>query len=350
MAFQWQVDPEDLFVERYPQMVGTGLPAADVDEVRAAITDMWPDRSGGWVHEWSRLAGRYAAAGSPWRAALAYGWAKFPALADTPKRTALSRQVDQYLLAAPDFDVAFDRIIVDAPYGGGHVAVPVHVLTPPGWSAADPVLLASGGVDSWKMDLHGWFTELALRTGMRVLAFDIPGTGETSMPLSADRGFDVVRALIDHARTLGGGRVAHLGISMGGYFSARSGLAGEVDAAIVLGGPVERSFDPDRTWAYGMRGIVGNALGFDTEPTDTELAQRMSAFTLRQWLDQDRNAPMLVLNGADDVHIPQADTLVFKGRPETEVLLIPGTGHCAVSKFPEALRIMIDWLVASARW
>ncbi|MFJ9369306.1 alpha/beta fold hydrolase [Nocardia sp. NPDC101769] len=350
MAFHWQIDPQDLFVERYPQMVGTGLPQADVDTARAAITDMWLDGPGGWVHEWSTLAGGYAATGRHRLAALAYGWAKFPTLADESKRAALSDQVDQYLLAAPDFGLEFTRLTVEAPYRGMRIDVPVHLLTPPGWSAADPVLLASGGVDSWKIDLHSLFAEMALRTGMRVLAFDIPGTGETPVPMSADSGYGVVRAIIDRARTLGNGRVAHLGVSMGGWFSARSGLAAEVDAAIVLGGPIERAFDPDRTWAYGMRGIIGNALGFDAEPTDAELAQRMSPFTLRRWLDRDWNAPMLVVNGADDVHIPTADTLIFEGRRDTEVHLLPDTGHCAITKLPEATRIMVDWLVSTAAW
>ncbi|MEU1428113.1 alpha/beta fold hydrolase [Nocardia sp. NPDC005746] len=350
MAFHWQVDPQDLFVERYPQMVGTGLPAADVDATRAAITAMWADAPGGWVREWSELAERYGREGEHRRAALAYGWAKFPTLADPLKRTALTRQVDQYLLAATDFGIDFERITIESPHRGDRVEVPAHVLTPPGWSSTDPVLIASGGVDSWKMDLHDLFADLALRTGLRVLAFDIPGTGETTVPLSHDAGYGIVRTLVDRARGLGGGRVAHLGISMGGYYSARAGLAAEVDAAIVLGGPVERSFDADRTWAYGMRGIVGNAMGFDAEPTDAELAQRMSAFSLRKWLDRDWNAPMLVLNGADDVHIPQADTLVFEGRRDTEVHLLPGTGHCAITKLPEATRLMVDWLTGTAHW
>ncbi|MTE15382.1 alpha/beta fold hydrolase [Nocardia aurantiaca] len=349
MAFQWQVDPQDLFVERYPQMVGTGLPKTDVDTVRAAITDMWLDGPGGWVREWSTLAEGYVAGGQHRLAALAYGWAKFPTLADESKRAALSDQVDQYLLAAPDFGLDFTRLTIEAPYRGMRVDVPVHLLTPPGWSAADPVLLVSGGVDSWKIDLHSLFADLALRTGMRVLAFDIPGTGETPVPMSADGGYGVVRAIIDRARTLGDGRVAHLGVSMGGWFAARSGLAAEVDAAIVLGGPIERAFDPDRAWVFGMRGIIGNAMGFDADPTDAELAQRMSQFSLRQWLDRDWNAPMLVLNGADDVHIPATDTLVFEGRRDTEVHLLPDTGHCAITKLPEATRIMIDWLDA-ARW
>lgn len=52
--------------------------------------------------------------------------------------------------------------------------------------------------------------------------------------------------------------------------------------------------------------------------------ERLREFSLRPLLDRDINAPMLVINGADDVHIPQPDSLVFEGRRDTVVKLIPG--------------------------
>ena len=116
-------------------------------------------------------------------------------------------------------------------------------------------------------------------------------------------------------------------------------------AAIVFGGPVEDAFGKDASMAqFGMDGIVGNALGFDHRPSPEELAAKLDTFSLRPLLDQDTNAPMLVLNGADDVHVPQHDTLVFEGRPNTEVHLMPDTGHCATSKLPEAVGLMFSWL------
>jgi esterase FrsA len=345
MSFQWPVDAEDLFSERYPQMVNTGLPALDVDAVRAAITQMWPDAPGGWVHEWSTLAARYARASSHQLAALAYGWAKFPTLADDSKRQALRNQLEQYLLAAPDFGVHFQRRVIEVPHRGASTTVPVHIFAAPDLPADAPVLLASGGVDSWKMDMHNMFVLAAAKAGVRVVAFDIAGTGESTVPMTPDGGAEIVRGLVAEARNLGNGIVAHLGISMGGYYSARSGLAGEVDAAIVLGGPVEAAFARDISTAqFGMDGIIGNALGFDQRPGAGELAATFGAFSLRSLLDQDNNAAMLVINGTDDVHVPQHDTVVFEGRRDTEVQLILDTGHCATSKLPEAIGLMFGWL------
>ena len=344
MSYQWPLDASELFGERYPQMINTGLPVGDVDTVRAAVTDMWADAPGGWVHEWSRLAAAYADAGSHDQAALAYGWAKFPTLADPSKRVALARQLEQYQLAAPGFGLGFQRQVLKLPYRGGTTDVPVHVFTPFGLPADRPVVIASGGVDSWKMDVHRLMVLLAVQLRVRVVAFDIAGTGESTVPMTGSGGGEMVSGLIEHARSIGNGVVGHVGISMGGYFSARSGLAGEVDAAVVLGGPVEAAFTGAKKAVFGMEGIVGNAMGFDAPPSQDELAARRAELSLRPLLDQDRNAPMLIVNGEDDVHVPQHDTLVFRGRRDTVVDLVPDTGHCAVSKLPEVFPTIIDWL------
>ncbi|WP_326725780.1 alpha/beta hydrolase [Streptomyces sp. NBC_00243] len=343
MSYQWPLAAKELFAERYPQMINTGLPVPDVDAVRAAITDMWADEPGGWVHEWSALAARYAAAGSHDLSALAYGWARFPTLADEAKRGALARQTEQYLLAAPGFAVPFRRDVLNLPYRGGLTQVPVHVFTPPAAAGKGPVLLVSGGVDSWKMDVHGLLVTLCSHAGLPVVAFDIPGTGDSQVPMSPD-GAEIVRGLIGHARTLGNGIVVHVGISMGGHYSARSGLAAEADAAIVLGGPIEAAFADGRLPRFGMDDIVGNALGFDRQPSRDDLFAALAGFSLRPLLDQENQAPMLVVNGADDVHVPQEDTLVFEGRRDTEVHLLPDTGHCAITKLPEVLQIISEWL------
>jgi esterase FrsA len=97
-----------------------------------------------------------------------------------------------------------------------------------------------------------------------------------------------------------------------------------------------------------MPGIIGNDMGFDKEPTLPELIASVQQFTRRPLLDQTKNAPMLVINGANDYFVPQADTLVFQGRRNTEVHLIPDIGHCAllggVSKLPEVVDLITQWL------
>ena len=344
MAYEFPIDPAELFAERRPQMLSTGLPAADVEAVRAAVREMWPDAPGGWCYEWSALARRYADAGQSNLSVLAYGWAKFPTLANPAKRTALKLQLEQYLPLASKFPGHFERKVLDIPHQGSRTPVPVHIFAAPGLAEDAPVILASGGVDGWKMDFHDIFAGLAMQGTGRVMVFDVAGTGETEVPLSAEGGGEIVSGLIAEARASGARKVAHLGISLGGYFAARTGLSGEVDAAIDWGGPVEASFAPGRSRQFGMSDIVGNALGYDHRPDPTELAATLAPFSLRPLLDQDRNAPMLIINGADDVHVPQHDTLVFEGRRDTEVHLFPDAGHCAPTKIGEIMPIIDRWL------
>jgi esterase FrsA len=346
MAYQWPLNPQDLFEDRGPFMVAAGLPADDVAAVRAAVSDMWADQPGGWVYEWSQLAARHADAGRHDLAFLAYGWARFPCLADDAKRAALGHQLEQYQLAAPTFGLDFTRQVLDLPYGDGTTRVPVHLLAPAGLPHDAPVVIASGGVDSWKMDLHPLFVIVAQQLQARVLAFDTAGTGESAVRMTPEGGAEIVRGLVAHARTLTTGPVAHLGISMGGYYSARSGLAGDVDAAVDLGGPVDASFGQLSRARAGMGGIFGNALGFGHPPTLAELDEQLAAFSLRPLLDQATNAPMLVVNGADDHLVPPQDTLVFQGRPNTEVHLLPDAGHCGGAKLPEAAGLIFTWLQA----
>ena len=165
MSYEFAVDATALVSERYPQWVNLGLPAADLDRVRAAITTMWADEPGGWAYELAGLARDYAGRGEHYLASLAYGVAKFPVLAGQAKQEAQRRPVAEYLKAAPGFGVRYERRILQLPYRGATTPVPVHLLSAAGDCAQAPVLLFSGGLDSWKMGLHALAAGFALGAG-----------------------------------------------------------------------------------------------------------------------------------------------------------------------------------------
>jgi esterase FrsA len=345
--YTYDVTAAAMFEDRTHQFEKFGIPLDEIMQVGAAVTDMWADAPGGWVYEWSKLAREYAERGDHYMAALVYGCAKFPCLTDQARVRAMQNQLEQFELAAKDFPVAFERRIISVPYRDGTAEVPVHLYSTDADFAARPVLIASGGVDTWKMDIHPWWVGFTLGAGVATLAFDHPGTGETAIPLD-EHADEVIRGIADYARTLGDGRVAHFGASFGGNFSAMSGLAGIVDAAVDLGGPVDHAFETENVQRlpYGMHDILGNAMHWDHSPTLDELSAGLGQLRRRDLLTQQSNSPMLVINGADDYFIPQSDTLVFQGRPNTEVHLIDGTGHCAMSKAPEVVPKIIAWLKA----
>jgi esterase FrsA len=343
--YTYDVDAADMFTDRTHQFEKFGIPLGDIERVRASVIDMWADAPGGWTYEWSKLAEEYVYRGDHHMASLVYGCAKFPCLTDSARVRALENQLEQFLLAAKEFPVAFERRVITVPYRDGTVDVPVHLYSPDGNHAARPVLIASGGVDTWKMDIHPWWVGFTTHAGVSTLAFDHPGTGETEIPLD-EHADEVIRGIADYARTLGDGRVAHFGASFGGNFSAMSGLAGIVDAAVDLGGPVDASFEAAnvKNLPYGMHDILGNAMHWDHSPTLDELSAGLEQLNRSDLLAQQRNSAMLVINGADDYFIPQSDTLVFQGRPNTDVHLIEGTGHVAMSKAAEVVPMIIAWL------
>ena len=51
MAYTYPIDAQAMFEDRTSQFVSFGLPAADVEEMRKAVTDMWINAPGGWVYE-----------------------------------------------------------------------------------------------------------------------------------------------------------------------------------------------------------------------------------------------------------------------------------------------------------
>jgi esterase FrsA len=345
--YTYDIDSAAMFDDRTHQFEKFGIPLDEIESVRAATTDMWADAPGGWVYEWSRLAEQYAGRGNHYLASLIYGCAKFPCLTDQARVTAMQHQLEQFELAAKEFPVAFERRIIKVPYRDGSVEVPVHLYSTDGDYAGRPVLIASGGVDTWKMDIHPWWVGFTQGAAVTTMAFDHPGTGETAVPLD-EHADEVILGLADYARTLGNGKVAHFGVSFGGNFSAMSGLSGTVDAAVDLGGPVVGAFETENVQKlpYGMHDILGNAMHWDQSPTLDELRGGLERLNRQQLLAQRRNSAMLVVNGADDYFVPQLDTLVFQGRPKTEVHLVEGTGHCAMSKAPEVVPQIIGWLAA----
>lgn len=260
MAYTYEVEPEAMFQDRYEEFVSFGIPKADVDALRTTITDMWADEPGGWSFEWSALARRYQQGGNPLLAATAYGFAKFPCLANPARVTAQDNQISCYLEAAPNFPCKFERRIVTLPVGDGAIDLPVHLFSRTGRYDGGPVLMFSGGVDGFKIDIHGICIALIQRLGITILAFDIAGTGECPIALSADGGDAIIAGVAAEARRIGNGTVAYLGFSFGGNFAAMAGLAKVVDAALVLGGPVDQSFSMEnaRNLPYGMAGIIGN--------------------------------------------------------------------------------------------
>jgi len=346
--FTYDVAPDKLFEERAGQFINWGIPEAKVRKLQTDIVDMWSNKPGGWVYEWNQVAKAFADQGEARIAFNCYGAAKFPTISTQDRQDALANQVEQYIKASKDFPVKFDRRLVTCHRSGKVVEVPVHILSHPEADASSPVMIASGGVDTWKMDLHVFWEKFALACKCHVVAFDLPGNGELSHVPMDSKGHEIIHGLIKFARSHGNGTVCHFGFSMGGHYSALSGLRHDVDFAIAVGGPTNHSFTPENamrlTAGYGMDGIMFNAIGrWTSAPATQALIDAVPMFNLKYLLDDDIHCPMYVINGDSDVHVSIEDMKQFEGRRDTEVVFFPNTGHCCDAR-PESVALMIKWL------
>ncbi len=343
--FTFHLSPAELFAERRPQFIAWGIPKAVVYGVEARVVDMWAEGPGGWTWEWSQEATKAKTVGNWMLASSLYGAARFPCLATPGRILALKEQATCFLKASPRFPGLFERRIIACQAASATVDVPVHIYTPES-KAPLPTLILSGGVDTGKLELHRMALMLSKLGQLRVVAMDMPGTGESDTPLT-ENADTIYMTVINRFR--GQGKIGFLGVSFGGHWAAKLALRHEVDAVVNLGGPVgvndiNGSFV--RGLPNGMPGIIGNAMRFNTYPDETVADTMLSAFSLRDQglLEQPDCTRMLVVNGSADPYIPSADVEVFRRYPSAEVWVLRGLGHCAAEKLMRIFPAMTTWL------
>jgi len=338
------VTPDELFLERSRQLASWGIPWRSIRRVRARIDDTWREGPGGWTYEWWQEAETAEQAGHLMRAAMLYGAARFPSVATPLRERALERQARCFEPAALRLPGRFERHHVELTRAGPG-SLPVHLYAPVG-SGGIPLVLLSGGVDTGKMELHRLAYVLAHLGRFRVAAIDMPGTGETRLPLTPDAEGIYAELLDTLAPT---GPRAVFGVSFGGHWAAKLALLDAVDAVVDLGGPI---FETSRDFVVGlpngMDGILANALRLSSMPSPGDYGALIRPFSLRDQglLGRDTCAPMLVINGEHDQYIPQEDSTQLARYPANRVWLMRGMTHCAAEGLPRIVPSIVTWL----RW
>jgi esterase FrsA len=349
-GFPFPVDPQALFGERSSQFRSWGIPSKTVERVRHAVRDMWDDAPGGWAYEWSREA-RAAEKAGKWRLASAlYGAAKFPVAATGAQRAAFQKQKECFSNASDRFAARFERRELEVPYRGAHTKVAVHLYRPNG-RGEYPVVCLSGGVDTFKMELHRLATVLALAGRFDVAAIDMPGTGESEVPLHLEDAEKVYLGVIEHLKgeRKRPAKTAVLGISFGAIWAAKLALQGNVDAAVAIGGslgqvPLEARYLA--RFPNGMTGIIANALGWHGMPSEEESAAVFDALSLRSQglCAPEQAAPLLAINGDSDPYVPTDETRAMGRLSNASAWVVRGTTHCANEKLQRVVPAMTTWL------
>ncbi|WP_405497060.1 alpha/beta hydrolase family protein [Streptomyces sp. NBC_00096] len=239
--------------------------------------------------------------------------------------------------AAAEADAAMGRALALLEPGARRIEGPGFAGWLRGPADAKAVVVVVPGLDSGKEEFHLLASAL-LRRGLAVFAMDGPGQGVLAATTTVRADYDRVIGRV--ADALGLDRVGLVGLSLGGYYAARSAaLEPRVAAAAVVSGPFRIDWE---ALAPVLREIIarraggaGAARGFTGQVDLSALAPRIGC-------------PLLVVDGGQDL-VPG----VVNGEPlarlaaHGEYLLVPHGDHLLGNARPDWLPATADWLAAA---
>jgi len=281
----------------------------------------------------------------------AYGFyrvARYPAPTTPAKLDAYRRSQQWYLQLARSFDPPLQRVRIPFPGRPGEGQAIVADLRVPRTTARPPVVIAWGGIDSFKEER---LTDSYLARGIATLAIDMPGTADAPIPgsLDAERLWDPIFDWLAARDDVDGHRVAVSGNSTGGYWALKLAHTrrDRIRAAVDHGGPAHHAFE--RAWIerseegeypFELPETLAAAFGRRTREEWIEFAPELSL--LRLGVLDGPCAPLLLVNGVDDSVFPIADMhlLLEHGDPKT-IRLYPG-GH--MGNAPGVQEVIVDWV------
>ncbi|MGD1073240.1 MAG: alpha/beta fold hydrolase [Bryobacteraceae bacterium] len=351
---------------------------ADAGEVLETVGLITEGDVQSWYAQWSATADRVVAmaegildpigkSGALMRAHNYQRTAEFLLPPDDPKRPSSWEKTKAYFYQALDAcGSRYERITL--PYEGGNLR---GLYWPgPGGAGRKPLIVAVGGFDSILEELYLVFGKAALDRGYSFLAYEGPGQGE---PL---RRYGLTftpewerptRAVMDeflrtHPEP---GKIALIGMSMGGYLAARAAAFDErfdglvsFDTCFDLGEVARRmlgladdpvlSKSPDFVWSYNnARWTMGTKTVEETRAAFVPYTLAPVAGRIRQ--------DVLILAGTEDHFIPAHQTADLQGalvNARSVTLRIfdrasGGAEHCQAGNLSLVHAATFNWLLST---
>jgi dienelactone hydrolase len=339
-----------------------------VSECFQAASRMAPGDAESWHVEWLRVAERNDARGdaaeaaghvqtakASWlRAVDYYRSAEFWLAADDPRRLeTFTKCENAFKKAGKHFTPPVEEVHI--PYEDG-VDLYAYYIRAPYTLDRQPVLIAFGGLDSFKEELLYMVGNGALKRGISCLLVDGPGQGGTlrRQGIVTRHDYEVpVGKCVDYLETrddIDLSRVALSGSSLGGYYAARAGSFEHRLAAVVSHGAIWSIADfwGDRDENYGLAGHIKWVFGSDSMAAAIEKGM---AFDLDGVLEHMR-CPFLVLHGGHDVLGVEQATKVYEyaraHSVDVTLKLISeeetGAEHCQHDNPTLGMEYLADWL------
>lgn len=341
-----------------PRFTTQGVDPNDFHRVTQSITrwDEWLDAwcANGDMHaslaKEAEAQGRSLTAGQAWmRAALSYHFAKFVWVLDMKKhRDATTKSVEAMRNAHKYLDPKAERIHI--PFEDSRL---VGNLRRPSNSDRPNLVILLPGLDSTKEEFFNW-ENVFLQRGLATFSLDGPGQGETgyAMPLRHD--YEVATtATIDalsYREDLNIDRLGVAGVSMGGYYAARSAAQDHrIRAVVTIGGPYEVGS------GFAARpDISRDAFTKYSGASSTEEAQLIANKLSLKNVIENLVSPLLVIFGRMDRLVPyqQAERVVAEAPNARLVMFEEGNHVC--NNLPYRYQPLAgDWMaeqLSGAKW
>ncbi|HWZ56370.1 MAG TPA: alpha/beta fold hydrolase [Verrucomicrobiae bacterium] len=224
-----------------------------------------------------------------------------------------------------------------------------------------PMVLMINGTDSRKEDEVQGHDGL-YRSGIGVVAVDMPGTGES--PVKADVGSErIFSRVLDYLATrpeVDSKRIVAWGVSYGGHWSANLAYIerARLRGTVVQGGPIHDYYTAEwqkkslGTPEYLFDLFAARAAIYGVESLDEFYAYGPRLSLKAQGFVGQPSAPMLVLNGEKDTQVPISDLYVLlqSGGTAKWSWVNPDGGHTGRSQeWPNsriAEEIVTPWIKA----
>jgi len=293
------------------------LDTVDADAARSAISGLTGLDAESWSACWGAVADRFAdeaeTAADPLarREALLQAYRfSFLGRYPVPNHPAKVQQYERargFFLDATSLDEPpVERVTVPVDSG----ELPFYVLRPSGIERP-PVVMLWGGIDTWKEEMYERTGTLFRSKGFAVVLLDIPGVGESPVLAGpdAERQWTPVFDWLAAQSDLDAERCAAVGASFGGYWAMKLAHThrDRLRCAVNWGGGVHITFSPEwqersrNASSYLMDLMPARARIFGGETFEDYVARCSELSLLEQGLLDEPSAPLLLVNGRDDV-------------------------------------------------
>ena len=284
-----------------------------------------------------------------------YRMARYPAPNSPGELAAYRKSQEMYLLGARSFPFSVER--VEMPFRGraGEGTHAVGYLMRPKEAGRLPLVIAWGGIDSFKEDRSEVARPL-IAAGLSVLLIDMPGTGDAPLAGSTDaeRLWDSVLDWCAMRSEIDAQRIAVWGGSTGGYWAAKIAHTHRerLAAAVCHGGCAHYAFTPDwiekaQHGSYMFELAETLACAFGGESFEYWLDHSPALSLLKQGVLDRPCAPLLLVNGIEDSIFPIEDMYLLLQHGDIKAARFYPTGHMGYT--PETMPTIVRWLAERLR-